>query len=77
MNQPTTLGIDFGGTSIKFGVVQDGRIISHGNVVSTRHILVINSGSSVQRDCGQEWPKRGHNDGTDATGGADDGHSKR
>ena len=36
MNQPTTLGIDFGGTSIKFGVVQDGRIISHGNVVSTR-----------------------------------------
>ena len=36
MNHPTTLGIDFGGTSIKFGVVQDGRIISHGNVVSTR-----------------------------------------
>jgi predicted NBD/HSP70 family sugar kinase len=36
MNHPTTLGIDFGGPSIKFGVVQDGRIISHGNVVSTR-----------------------------------------
>jgi predicted NBD/HSP70 family sugar kinase len=29
MNQATTLGIDFGGTSIKFGVVQDGRIVSH------------------------------------------------
>ena len=36
MNHPTTLGIDFGGTSIKFGVVQDGRIIRHGNVVPTR-----------------------------------------
>ena len=36
MNHPTTLGIDFGGTSIKFGVVQNGRIIRHGNVVPTR-----------------------------------------
>ena len=36
MSHPTTLGIDFGGTSIKFGVVQDGRIIRHGNVVPTR-----------------------------------------
>jgi glucokinase len=35
MNQPTTLGIDFGGTSIKFGVVQNGRIIRHGNLVPT------------------------------------------
>jgi predicted NBD/HSP70 family sugar kinase len=62
MNQPTTLGIDFGGTSIKFGVVQDGRIISHGNVVSTRHILVINSGSSVQRELrpgmAEAWTQR-------------------
>ena len=37
MNQPITLGVDFGATSIKFGVVQDGRIIKHGNVVPTRH----------------------------------------
>ena len=36
MNQFITLGIDFGGTSIKFGVVQNGRIIRHGNVVPTR-----------------------------------------
>jgi predicted NBD/HSP70 family sugar kinase len=36
MNQPITLGVDFGATSIKFGVVQDGRIIKHGNVVPTR-----------------------------------------
>jgi predicted NBD/HSP70 family sugar kinase len=36
MNHPVTLGIDFGGTSIKFGVVQDGRIIRRGNVVPTR-----------------------------------------
>ena len=36
MSHPTTLGIDFGGNSIKFGVVQDGRIIRHGNVVPTR-----------------------------------------
>jgi glucokinase len=35
MNHPT-LGIDFGGTSIKFGIVQDGRIIKRGNVLSTR-----------------------------------------
>jgi glucokinase len=36
MNQPITLGVDFGATSIKFGVVQDGRIIKHGNIVPTR-----------------------------------------
>ena len=36
MNHPTTLGIDFGGTSIKFGIVQDGRIIKRGNVLPTR-----------------------------------------
>ena len=36
MNQPITLGVDFGATSIKFGVVQVGRIIKHGNVVPTR-----------------------------------------
>ena len=36
MNQPTTLGMDFGGTSIKFGVVEDRRIIRRGNVVPTR-----------------------------------------
>jgi glucokinase len=36
MNHPTTLGIDFGGTSIKFGVVQHGRIIRRGNIVPTR-----------------------------------------
>jgi hypothetical protein len=36
MNQPITLGVDFGATSIKFGVVQVGRIIRHGNVVPTR-----------------------------------------
>ena len=36
MNQPSTLGVDFGATSIKFGVVQDGRIIKHGNAVPTR-----------------------------------------
>ena len=36
MNQPTTLGIDFGGTSIKFGIVQDGQIIKRGNVLPTR-----------------------------------------
>ena len=36
MNHPTTLGIDFGGTSIKFGVVQDGQIIKRGNVLATR-----------------------------------------
>jgi len=36
MNQFITLGIDFGGTSIKFGIVQNGRIIRHGKVVSTR-----------------------------------------
>jgi glucokinase len=36
MNQPTTLGIDFGGTSIKFGIVQDGQIIKRGNVLATR-----------------------------------------
>jgi glucokinase len=35
MNHPT-LGIDFGGTSIKFGIVQDGRIIKRGNVLPTR-----------------------------------------
>ena len=36
MNQPITLGVDFGATSIKFGVVQVGRIIKHGNVIPTR-----------------------------------------
>ena len=36
MNHPVTLGIDFGGTSIKFGVVEDRRIIRRGNVVPTR-----------------------------------------
>jgi hypothetical protein len=35
MNQQFTLGVDFGATSIKFGVVQDGRITKHGNVVPT------------------------------------------
>jgi len=36
MKAPISLGIDFGGTSIKFGVVQDGRIITRGNVIPTR-----------------------------------------
>jgi glucokinase len=36
MSAPISLGIDFGGTSIKPGVVQDGRIIAHGNVIPTR-----------------------------------------
>jgi glucokinase len=38
MNPPITLGVDFGATSIKFGVVQDGRIIKHGNIVPTRQV---------------------------------------
>ena len=36
MDHPTTLGIDFGGTSIKFGIVQGGQIIKRGNVLPTR-----------------------------------------
>jgi glucokinase len=36
MNHPITLGIDFGGTSIKFGIVQNGLIIQRGNVIPTR-----------------------------------------
>jgi predicted NBD/HSP70 family sugar kinase len=36
MSAPISLGIDFGGTSIKPGVVQDGRIIARGNVIPTR-----------------------------------------
>jgi hypothetical protein len=43
MNNPTTLCIDFGGTSIKFGVVQNGRIIRHGNVLPTRFLIAVHS----------------------------------
>src|SRR6202045_2146191 len=36
MNHPTPLSIDFGGSGFKFCIVQDGRIIKRGNVVSPR-----------------------------------------
>ncbi len=36
MSTPLSIGIDFGGTSIKPGVVQDGRILARGNVILTR-----------------------------------------
>lgn len=31
------IGIDFGGTTIKSGVVQDGHILAHGEVIDTQH----------------------------------------
>jgi glucokinase len=36
MSAPLSLGIDFGGTSIKLGVVQHGQILTRGNVIVTR-----------------------------------------
>jgi len=36
MNSPTAIGIDFGGTSVKIGVVRNGSIIERGNVIHTR-----------------------------------------
>jgi glucokinase len=33
---PTAIGIDFGGTTVKFGVVQDGRILARMPVLVTR-----------------------------------------
>jgi glucokinase len=36
MSAPLSIGIDFGGTSIKLGVVQQGQILARGNVIVTR-----------------------------------------
>ena len=36
MSSPTAIGIDFGGTSVKIGVVRNGSIIERGNVIHTR-----------------------------------------
>jgi glucokinase len=36
MSAPLSIGIDFGGTSIKMGVVQQGQILTRGNVIVTR-----------------------------------------
>jgi glucokinase len=36
MSAPLSIGIDFGGTSIKLGVVQQGQILGRGNAIVTR-----------------------------------------
>jgi glucokinase len=36
MSSSTAIGFDFGATTIKPGVVRDGQIIAHGNVIETR-----------------------------------------
>ena len=37
MSSPTAIGIDFGGTTIKFALVEDGKIIQRGEVIDTLH----------------------------------------
>ena len=37
------IGIDFGGTTIKSGVVQDGHILAHGEVIDTQHYTTCES----------------------------------
>ena len=65
----------FHGTSHHFVGLEAARRI--GKPFEQTQFITAHLGNGLQRDCGQERPKRGYNDGTDATGGADDGHSKR
>jgi len=37
MTPPTAIGIDFGGTTIKSALVEEGRILQHGEVIDTLH----------------------------------------
>jgi glucokinase len=37
MSSPTAIGIDFGGTTIKFALVEEGKIIQRGELIDTLH----------------------------------------
>jgi len=51
--QRKAIGIDFGGTTIKSAVVQDGRLIAHGDPVPER--LLHYAAAQWQRPSVQRW----------------------